>query len=71
MAFAEDLFNFKETTFDPKKSITLNSKNIDYFQSNTTIPNSIKYRLLLDLYKNVFFEKSFSRDKYRLQHIFL
>ena len=71
MAFAEDLFNFKETTFDPKKSITLNSKNIDYFQSNTTIPNSIKYRLLLDLYKNVFFEKSFSRDKYRFQHIFL
>ena len=71
MAFAEDLYNFKETTFDPKKSITLNSKNIDYFQSNTKIPNSIKYRLLLDLYKNVFFEKSFSRDKYRLQHIFL
>lgn len=40
------------------------SNNLEYFKKNHSIPHNLTYKILLDLYKTLNFEKSFSTDKH-------
>ena len=40
------------------------SNNLEYLKKNHSIPHNLTYKILLDLYKTLNFEKSFSTDKH-------
>ena len=66
-----DNFAYNESDFFTDKTIVLDSKNLDFFKKNNKESSNIIYKKILDIYKNINFEKSFSLDKNRQINIYL